>query len=175
MADSQKDPEIPKKKGFNKVTKSYRTRGGARRERALVKLTQYGSATGNAEATEMVIRHAIARGVDPKGDFLIDVGTDEEREVVAIWPTAEASPGTSTIRIAKNRAACSFHVGGALDLSPALRPIAKKSKCVVSEELDEHNLPVMIIPTKAGKATNTQSRDDGQSTPGSQAAATEDK
>lgn len=167
------EPGVPKKKGFKKVTKSFRIQGGARRERAQVRLTQHGQATGNAEMTEMVIRHAIARGVDPKGDLLIDMGTDDEREVVAIWPVAQASPGTTVIRIQKNASACSFHIGGALEQSPTLRPLAKKSKCLVSEELDEQNLPVLVIPTKAGKATNTTSRSEGQAGPGSQAAGTE--
>lgn len=163
---------VPKKKGFKKVTKSFKVQGGARRERSTVMLNQSGKTIGNAETTDLVVRHAIVRGVDPKGDFLMDMGTDEEREVVAIWPTLEATPGTTTIRRYKNDSACSFHIGAALEQSPTLRPLLKRSKCVVFEELDENNLPVLIIPTKTGKAKNTASRDDG--TPGSQAAASED-
>lgn len=162
------DPGVPKKKGFVKVTKSYNARGSARRQRAMATLNMHGLIAGNAELTQMVVRHAIARGVEPKDAILIDMGTDDVREVVAVWPTLVATPGTSTLRLYKNGTASSFHIGGAFEQSPNLRPLVKKSKCVVTEELDEQGLPVMIIAPKAGKATNTQSR------PGDQAAAGED-
>lgn len=177
MADP-KNPggEDTPKQGWKKITKVFKVRGGASRKKAAVTVRQSGSSVCNVESSEIVFESATARGIDPTKEFWIDMAADDEREMIAVWATDEATPGTSTInRYQKGSTSwISFHLGAAFLQHPNLRPDVLKVECQVKRELDEKGLPIMTIPIKAGKAKISQSRDDDDTTPGSQAAASEE-
>lgn len=161
----------PKKSGWKKVTRNFQSIGSARRGTAAFIVRRTGLTEGNVEATQWLDKIAVLRGIEPK-DYLLQTLVDEERELIAIYPIPKGVPGAVTITRYENGASSriSFHLGGAFAEAPSLRPEGKKVQCLMSEELDEEGLPVILIPTKTGKAKATRSRG-GSSTPGSQAAA----
>lgn len=173
MAENKESANGPKKNGWKKVTKQFQVQGGAKREAAAVTLNEFGHTMGNAEGSAILFRSAMAQGIDPTREFLIDFAVNEERQSIATWATTQATEGTTTVRLYKSGGSSwvSFHLGGAFAEAPDLRPTIKETRVLVHEELDENGIPMMVIPVKSGLAKNTQSRD----TPGSQSAASEEK
>jgi hypothetical protein len=115
--------------GWKKVTKSFKVQGGARRDPAAVTVSQHGAGSCIVAATEIFYRTAVARNIDPSLEFLIDVAVDEVREMVAVWATAESTPGTSTIHRYKKGPSSwvAFLLGASFAEAPRLRPAAKRS------------------------------------------------
>lgn len=165
----------PKKKNWQKVTKNYKARGGANRNAAAVTVTEHGLTETNVAATEIADRTAVARGIDPTKEYIVELVVDQENELIAMYGVAEGAPGRTTINRYKNGASwrISFHMGGSFAEYPSLRPGYKKVKCLVYEDVGDDGLPVMVIPIKTGKPVSTRSRGDDRPAPGSQSAAGE--
>lgn len=175
MADDKgfKPEENNWSEGWKKITEGYE-RGDALKEGPYVHVSKAGALEAGAEATAMAIEAAQARGYG-QYQWAFDFIANEEKGQIACIPIpmGQASKESAPVRWYEGKGSprAAWHVGGVFKQCRSLQP-KSDVKCYLTKVTGPDGLPVLIIPIKANLSTQTST---GDETPGSQAAASEEK
>lgn len=150
-------PSIPKSgKGiaFKRVTKSFNSSGGARRDEPKIAVSKSGASRGNIEGKELMMGFMQEQGANPN-DFEISIGGDEATGQLALYAPQPGDMGL--MKVTLHQHSIHFHAGGAFKEFPKLRP-ATTVDCHIERTVDANGVPCLAINVLGGTPTRTVKR-----------------
>ncbi|MGE5676000.1 MAG: hypothetical protein ACM3XM_19350 [Mycobacterium leprae] len=144
MAENETKVDLrPESDGFQKVTRRFQIRGGAKREHPACKVNSAGRAAFNMEASELV--HRVAESLGMPGRYMVAFSVHEAKGIVAAYLTAQEVEGSMPVQLtAVAPRLVTMHLGGVFAQVPSLRPTGVV-RCAVHREVDAAGTPYIRI------------------------------
>lgn len=147
-------PKPGKGISFRRVTKSFNTAGGARRDEAKMTVSKTGAIRSNVEGKEAAVEFVREQGANP-ADFQLGFGGNEEAGLLALYAGQPGDTGLMKVSIYKH--SISFHAGAAFKEFPKLRP-ATTVDCHIERTTDADGVPCLAVHILSGAPTRTVKR-----------------
>jgi len=144
---------------FRKVTRSFNTSGGARREPAKMTVSRTGAIRSNTEGKEMAQEYVRAEGGNPD-DFQLAFGGNEDKGQLALYLPKPGDLGVMKVSI--YRSSIAFHAGAAFVEHPKLRPVTRV-ECNVTPTTDAEGVACLVVQIHGATPAPVVKRKKGES------------
>lgn len=152
--DEQNSPNQVSGTAFRRITRNFKTAGGARRNGPKVTVAPTGASRTNTEAKEMAMSFMKDEGHNPN-DFQFAFGGNEEAGQFALYAPQPGDTGLMKATLYDH--SISFHAGAVFAEYPKLRPSAKVD-CHIERTKDAAGVPCLVVHVLAGTPTRTTKR-----------------